>query len=97
MRPDDAGAYGQGTMARNDPDQRLEDDIESLITREHALREHHLGRGLTDAERRELDGLQVRLDQLWDLLRQRRARRAAGEDPATASERDEDTVEHYEQ
>jgi Protein of unknown function (DUF2630) len=31
----------------------------------------------------------------WDLLRQRRARRRAGQDPEGASPRDADTVEHY--
>jgi hypothetical protein len=81
----------------SDPDQRVEDDIETLVAREHELREHHAGRGLTAEEQTELEALQVRLDQLWDLLRQRRARRAAGEDPADASVRDEDTVEGYEQ
>jgi hypothetical protein len=39
--------------------------------------------------------LQLTLDQCWDLLRQRRARRAAGLDPAGASVRDETTVERY--
>jgi len=36
-------------------------------------------------------------DQLWDLLRQRRARRNAGLDPDDASERDPKTVEGYRQ
>jgi hypothetical protein len=42
-----------------------------------------------------LKDLGVSLDQLWDLLHQRRARRAAGMDPEEASERDERTVEGY--
>ncbi|HKY14529.1 MAG TPA: DUF2630 family protein, partial [Microthrixaceae bacterium] len=37
------------------------------------------------------------LDQCWDLLRQRRARRDAGEDPDEAMIRPEDMVEEYEQ
>jgi hypothetical protein len=37
------------------------------------------------------------LDQCWDLLRQRRARREFGEDPADAAARDVDTVERYRQ
>lgn len=36
------------------------------------------------------------LDQCWDLLRQRRAKREFGEDPATAAKRDIGTVERYE-
>ncbi|MEP6789887.1 MAG: DUF2630 family protein [Ramlibacter sp.] len=35
------------------------------------------------------------LDQCWDLLRQRRAKREFGEDPATAEVRDAGTVEGY--
>jgi len=80
-----------------DPDQRVEDNIEALIEREHELRRHAEGRGLTEEEKAEQRALEVRLDQLWDLLRRRRALRAAGEDPAQAHERPEDVVEHYEQ
>jgi hypothetical protein len=39
----------------------------------------------------------VQLDQYWDLLRQRRARRDAGQDPSIAQIRDPKTVEDYEQ
>jgi hypothetical protein len=39
----------------------------------------------------------VQLDQCWDLLRQRRARRAAGQDPDAAAVRPADVVEHYQQ
>jgi hypothetical protein len=39
--------------------------------------------------------LQITLDQCWDLLRQRRARRAAGLDPGEAQLRDEETVKGY--
>jgi hypothetical protein len=84
-------------MTPTDPDQPIEDGIEALIAREHELREHHEGRGLTDDETRELETAQVRLDELWDLLRQRRALREAGRDPGDASPRDPETVENYEQ
>ena len=83
-------------MAR-DPDQPVEDNIEALIEREHELRRHAEGRGLTEEEQAEQRAVEVRLDQLWDLLRRRRALRAAGEDPAQADVRPEDVVEHYEQ
>ena len=39
--------------------------------------------------------LEVTLDQLWDTLRQRRAKRQAGQDPDAASQRSPDTVEGY--
>jgi len=84
-------------MSPNDPDQSVEDGIEALIAREHELRSHAEGRGLTDDEAAELEAAQVRLDELWDLLRQRRALRDAGLDPSDASIRDPDTVEGYEQ
>jgi hypothetical protein len=87
------------TPMAQDPDQPQEDRIEQLVAREKELREHadEGGRGLTDDEQAELDRVQVRLDQLWDLLRQRRALREAGRDPDDANVRDADTVEHYEQ
>jgi hypothetical protein len=53
--------------------------------------------GLTEEQRKRLDGLQIELDRTWDLLRQRRARRETGRNPEYASERDATTVEHYEQ
>jgi hypothetical protein len=39
----------------------------------------------------------VALDQCWDLLRQRRARRDAGQDPDAATVRSERVVEGYQQ
>ena len=39
--------------------------------------------------------LEITLDQLWDVLRQRRAKRAAGQDPDGATPRTEGTVEGY--
>lgn len=42
-----------------------------------------------------LADIRIELDRLWDYLRQRRALRAAGEDPATAGIRDAYTVQHY--
>jgi hypothetical protein len=80
-----------------DPDQAVEDGIDGLIAREHELRRHAEGRGLTGQEQTELHRLEVRLDQLWDLLRRRRALRSAGQDPKDAQLRSEDAVEHYEQ
>jgi hypothetical protein len=48
-----------------------------------------------DSDRERLQRIQVTLDQCWDLLRQRQARRTAGLDPNEARVRDEETVEGY--
>ncbi len=69
--------------------------IGELVAREHQLAERHLGTGLRGQEPVELRELEVALDQCWDLLRQRRARRAAGLDPDQAEVRPAPTVEAY--
>jgi hypothetical protein len=73
--------------------------IGQLADEERRLEEAHAAtsEGLSQNERDRLDRLQVTLDQLWDLLRQRRALRRAGRDPDEAEERPVDTVEHYQQ
>jgi hypothetical protein len=72
--------------------------IDALVDEEHVLeRAHGDGRSLTKEEKVRLRELEVQLDQLWDLLRQRRARRAAGLDPNEAEARDPSTVEGYRQ
>ena len=71
--------------------------IERLVAAEHELRSREqtddaeaLGK---DAAR--LRAIEVELDVCWDLLRQRRALRDAGENPGQAAARDPDTVERY--
>ncbi len=71
--------------------------IGTLVEQERELRERHGAGGLTEAELDRLHGLEEALDQCWDLLRQRRARREFGEDPTAAAPRDVGTVEQYEQ
>ena len=71
--------------------------IHSLVDEEHQLEEGHVGEGLTADEQSRLKEVEVALDQCWDLLRQRRARRNAGLDPDEAEVRDEGTVEGYRQ
>jgi hypothetical protein len=78
-------------------DTQLHEHIESLVEEEHRLLEHGENGKLTDDDRARLDTISVRLDQYWDLLRQRRARRDAGQDPGVAHLRREDIVEHYQQ
>jgi hypothetical protein len=69
--------------------------INDLAREEHELFERESHRQVTDADRDRLRRLQITLDQCWDLLRQRRARRAAGLAPGEAQLRDEETVEGY--
>ena len=70
--------------------------ISDLIAEEHALERAAVDAGdPVDSDR--LRSLEVALDQCWDLLRQRRARRSAGMDPDDAAVRPEGTVEGYQQ
>ncbi|MGH3778698.1 MAG: DUF2630 family protein [Pseudonocardiaceae bacterium] len=70
--------------------------IRELVDAEHVLRER-LGQGelSSEEERSQLAALEVQLDQCWDLLRQRRARAAAGLDPDQAQVRPASEVEGY--
>lgn len=69
--------------------------IGALVDEEHRLERRHAGEGLDPRETEQLRRLEVDLDRCWDLLRQRRARRAAGLDPEGAGVRPESTVEGY--
>jgi hypothetical protein len=80
-------------------DQSILSRIDALVDEEHAL----LGREEADAVDREalevdqqrLQQVSVELDRCWDLLRQRRARRDAGQDPDAAEAREAAVVEKY--
>jgi len=74
------------------PDDDIQRRIHALVEEEQQLRDAGAS---SDPER--LVHLEEALDQCWDLLRQRRARREFGLDPADASPRDIDTVERYQQ
>jgi hypothetical protein len=78
-------------------DAQIREHIETLVTEEHQLLEHGDRGTLTPEDRQKLESIEVQLDQFWDLLRQRRARRGAGQDPDVAHLRSEDVVEHYRQ
>ena len=78
-------------------DAELVRHIDELVDEEHRLEREHLGQGLDEQGRLRLRRLEVQLDQAWDLLRQRRARRHAGQDPADTAERSPDVVERYQQ
>jgi hypothetical protein len=76
-------------------DEQVIERINEIAHEEHELWEKE-GRGETsEAEQERLRELGVTLDQCWDLLHQRRARRAAGQDPDQATVRDPRTVEGY--
>jgi hypothetical protein len=80
-------------------DQSIVDRINELSHQEEALWERagEDGGGLEAPEREQLDRIAVQLDQCYDLLRQRSARRSAGLDPDEARVRPAEVVESYKQ
>jgi hypothetical protein len=72
-------------------DEEILGRVQALVDREHELR---AGASVDDDEVQHLDET---LDQCWDLLRQRRARRAVGDDPDAATPRPTDVVEGHQQ
>lgn len=73
--------------------------IEQLVDEEHKLTSSEQADVKSDevleTDRARLEQVSIELDRCWDLLRQRRARRDAGQDPDEAHVRDADTVERY--
>lgn len=77
-------------------DREILDCIRTLVAEEHWLRQQRdRGQLSEDVEVRRLSEVENNLDQLWDLLRRRRALRAAGLDPAAVEERPTMQVEAY--
>ena len=77
-------------------DEQINGVIEKLEEEREALRRREgVSDRTQDADVDRLEEIRVELDQLWDLLRQRRALRDAGEDPNLAHERSPSTVERY--
>ena len=66
--------------------------IHALVDEEHQLRET---KEHSDEQRARVSRLEADLDQCWDLLRQRRAKRQYDENPDEAQVRPESTVEGY--
>jgi Protein of unknown function (DUF2630) len=66
--------------------------IQHLVSEEHRLFEQG---SLVEEQTKRLKDIQVELDQCWDLLRQRRALRETGRDPAEAHVRPPEVVEKY--
>ena len=73
-------------------EQEIFSRINALVEEEHKLRE---GAEHNDEQRARISKLEADLDQCWDLLRQRRAKRQYDENPDEASVRPESTVESY--
>ena len=73
-------------------DRGVLDHVGELVAEEHTLRQRQ---SPTDEERARLAHIEADLDQCWDLLRQRRARREFGQDPGEAQVRSESEVEGY--
>jgi hypothetical protein len=79
-------------------DKEILSHIDELIQTEHDLREQLAdGKLSSEQERQRLRSAEEALDQCWDLLRQRRARREYGENPNEAQSRPVTEVEHYQQ
>jgi hypothetical protein len=80
-------------MTTHTTDQSILGAIDKLAKEEHALYEKG---ELNEVERERLKKINVELDQAWDLLRQRRAKREFGQDPDEADVRPPRIVENYE-
>ena len=77
-------------------DEEIQAQIDALESEREKLRQRE---GSTDPtleqDAARLEEIRIDLDRLWDLLRQRRALRDAGENPDLATERSAETVEKY--
>ncbi len=72
-------------------------DIAKLVEEEQQLREQRIGKGLDPSATERLRVVEERLDQCWDLLRQRRAHEEFGLGTSDTGVRSTDVVENYEQ
>lgn len=81
-------------MAKPTTDESVFKKIEDLVHEE----QHLYGKGdLADRDLTRIEAIKVELDQCWDLLRQREARREFGQDPDQAKVRPPSVVERYKQ
>jgi hypothetical protein len=76
-------------------DKTILERITQLSDEELELEEHHAKNILATERVDRLKSIEIELDQCWDLLRQRRARRSAGQDPSQAAVRPDEVVESY--
>jgi hypothetical protein len=81
-------------MAEQRGDESVLGKIRQLVHEEQSI----YGKSdMSDHDQVQLQKIQVELDQCWDLLRQRRAKREFGQDPNEAHVRPASVVEKYEQ
>jgi hypothetical protein len=73
-------------------DRSILEHISELVEEEKQLR---AAAGQPEDKQQRMRHLEEQLDQCWDLLRQRRAKREFGQDPEDAQPRDPGTVEGY--
>ena len=78
-------------------DTEIRNTIDRLVAEERDLRAQHASQPLDETGATRLQQLEESLDQCWDLLRQRRARREFGLNPDDTEVRDTEVVEHYRQ
>lgn len=91
MTPGAPASYGRAM-----DDKEILGHIDELIATEHRLRTKLAAGELSSQEEHaQLRSAEEALDQCWDLLRQRRARREYGEDPSAAVTRPANQVEGY--
>ena len=77
-------------------DKSLLAHISELVNEEHHLRtELQAGKISEQEEHDRLRALEEQLDQLWDLLRRRRAAKQSGVSPDEVESRSVEEVEHY--
>ncbi|MGI8330216.1 DUF2630 family protein [Actinomadura scrupuli] len=79
-------------------DKEIIERVHALVAEEHDLRDRRSEGKLSEQQEQDrLAALEVALDQCWDLLRQRRARKAVGANPDEAQARPISEVEGYQQ
>ena len=76
-------------------DKNIINRIDELAREEHELFERGTNGAASANDQERLQELQTMLDQCWDLLRQRRAKREFGLNPDDAQPRDEKTIKNY--
>ncbi len=79
-------------MAQHTTDESIQAKIANLVKEEQRL---YAQGELSDDDQVRLEKMKVELDQCWDLLRQRDAKREFGDDPETAKVRPASVVERY--
>ncbi|GCF08338.1 DUF2630 family protein [Dictyobacter arantiisoli] len=78
-------------------DKNILEHIQTLVDEEHELLRLEEEGKIQGDQRERVKKIEVDLDQCWDLLRQRRARRHAGLNPDDVAVRDASIVENYKQ